>query len=161
MLSIRPVTPDDYVNVSVLLASVFGQANEAQLVAALRDTGAVAIELVAEDEAGLVSHVCLSRLEAPQDWLALAPVSTRIEQQGRGFGSELIRYALDAARQAHWQAVVVVGGPDYYQRFGFVFDGPARLTSPYPAQFTGLYPIAPGTAQASARLVYPQPFAEV
>ncbi len=158
MIEIRTATADDVTDISVLLVSVFRQRNEAQLVKALRSEGSVAAELVAADAQGLVGHVCLSRLMAPQKWLALAPVSVRNEQQGQGIGADLVRHALDAARRAQADAVVVVGDPRYYGRFGFVFDGPSQLTSPYPQQYMGLYPISAGSAMARAALVYPEAF---
>jgi len=161
MPTIRPATEADRTGISVLLVSVFGQPNESNLVTTLREGGDLAVELVAEDAEGLTGHVALSRLRAPEDWLALAPVSVRTENARQGIGSELIRHALDAARQAGFAAVVVVGDPAYYHRFGFVFDGPAELISPYPPQYTGLYPIRPETAAVRAVLAYPEPFASV
>jgi len=160
MLRLRNPTQDDDTPLSVLLVSAFGQANEWTLVQRLRASGYVAEEILAEDDDGPVGHVCLSRFDAPEGWLALGPVAVRTEDQGKGVGSEMIRTALDRARQAGASAVVVVGDPVYYHRFGFVFDGPARLDSPYPAEYTGLYPIAPGTANAAVALGYPPPFAE-
>lgn len=160
MLRLRNPKPDDDTPLSVLLVSTFGQSNEWALVQNLRSSGCVAEEILAEDDDGPVGHVCLSRLDAPEGWLALGPVAVRTEDQGKGVGSELIRYALDRARQAHARAVVVVGDPTYYHRFGFVFDGPAQLQSPYPAEYTGLFPIAAGTATAAVTLAYPVPFAE-
>jgi putative acetyltransferase len=161
MLRLRNPTPDDDTPLSVLLVSAFGQANEWNLVQSLRAADCVAEEIIAEDDDGLVGHVCLSPLDSPEGWLALGPVAVRTEDQGKGVGSELIRYALDRARQLRAKAVVVVGDPTYYHRFGFVFDGPAQLESPYPAEYTGLYPVAPDTAAAVARLAYPAPFAHV
>ena len=161
MIKIRQVTEADHTNISVLVVTVFRQPSESKLITALRDGGHVAVEMVAEDVGGLVGHICLSRLAAPEGWLALAPLSVRTEAQGRGIGAELVRYAADRARQARFKAVVVVGDPDYYHRFGFVFRGPAKLQSPYPPQYTGLYPIAAETAAAQAQLVYPEAFATV
>lgn len=161
MITIRNATPEDATAISVLLVSAFGQPNETRMIDALRREGSVAHELVAEQDGEIVGHICLSHLVRPKGWLALAPVSVRLSLQGRGIGGELIRYSLDEARQHHALAVVVVGDPIYYHRFGFVFDGPAELSSPYPARYTGLYPIAPETAAAREELVYPGPFAEV
>lgn len=160
MLELREPTPADDTALSVLLVSAFGQANEWTLMQRLRARGHVALELLAETVDGPVGHVCMSRLDAPEGWLAMGPVAVRNEDQGKGVGSALIRTALDRARQAHAKAVVVVGDPRYYHRFGFVFDGPARLQSPYPAEYTGLYPLAPETADAAVTLAYPAPFAE-
>lgn len=160
MLRLRHPTSADQTALSILLVSSFGQSNEWNLVQRLRAEGSVAEEILAEDEHGLVGHVCLSRLDAPEGWLALGPVAVRTEDQRKGIGSELIRHALDRARQAHAQAVVVVGDPAYYHRFGFVFGGPATIHTPYPEEYTGLFPIAPGTAKAAVSLAYPAPFAE-
>lgn len=161
MIRIRPATEADHIAISVLVVNVFRQPNESTMIKALRSSGSVAIELVAEEDEGLVGHVCLSWLDAPDGWLTLAPVSVRPQNQKLGVGAELIQHALDWAREATAQAVVVVGDPDYYGRFGFVFDGPAELASPFPKQYTGLLALAPETATIRAALTYPQPFAEV
>lgn len=161
VLNIRPVAPEDDTDISVIVVSAFGQPNEYNLIKQLREDGDVAIELVAETDGAVVGHICLSRLQGPANWLALAPVSVGGSSQNMGFGSELIRYALDAARRAKFDAVVVVGDPDYYSRFGFVFNGPSELVSPYPEQYLGLFPIAAGSAMAQARLVYPRAFDQV
>ncbi len=161
MLSIRPATPQDHTPISVLVVHTFGQKNEHALVEALRGADAVALELVAEKDGEVVGHICFSRLLAPEGWWALAPVCVSHAHQGRGVGGELIRHGLDQARQRRAAAVVVVGDPDYYHRFGFVFEGPAQLVSPYPAQYTGLFPIASEAATAQVALQYPDAFATV
>ncbi|WP_238547924.1 GNAT family N-acetyltransferase [Meridianimarinicoccus roseus] len=158
MLKIRLLSDADETDLSVLLVSTFGQANELMLVRALRQAQRTALELVAVGEDGLVGYICLSRLDAPEGWLALAPVCVRNEDQRKGIGSQLVTYALDQARQRHFAAVVVVGDKNFYSRHGFVFQGPAQLTSPYPSEFTGLFPIRPDTAKAQLTLVYPEPF---
>ncbi|MCV6597808.1 MAG: N-acetyltransferase [Mangrovicoccus sp.] len=161
MISIRPATPDDYLAVSVLVVSAFGQPNEERMIEALRAGGHVACELVAVKDDEVVGYICFSRFNSPEGWVALAPVCVRTPLQGKGIGAELVRYGLDAVRQDQAKAVIVVGGPEYYARFGFVFDGPAKLDTIYPQQFTGIYPIAPETASAEEKLVYPAPFEEV
>ena len=161
MITIRNATDEDATAISILLVGAFGQPNESRLISGLRTEGSMAHELVAERDQEIVGHISLSRLSHPEGWLALAPVSVRGQHQGQGIGGELVRYGLDQARQNHAKAVVVVGDPIYYHRFGFVFDGPAELNSPYPTQYTGLYPIAPETAAARADLIYPRPFEDV
>ncbi|QIE41086.1 N-acetyltransferase [Rhodobacteraceae bacterium SC52] len=161
MLKIRPLHSDDKTDLSVLLISTFDQPNELNLVRALREQDKCALELVAVDDTGLVGYICLSKLDAPQGWLALAPMCVRNENQGTGVGREMVLYALDQARQMHFDAVVVVGHPDYYKRHGFVFGGPVHLSSPYPEDYTGLYLIHPGITETEHRLVYPEPFDNV
>ncbi|QDY68449.1 GNAT family N-acetyltransferase [Qingshengfaniella alkalisoli] len=161
MLKIRHATPEDFTAISVVAVSAFEQPNEARLMSDLRDGGHVAIEMVASDEDMVVGCVMLSRLELPQEWLTLAPLCIIPSRQRQGIGAELVRYALDEARRQEFDAVVVVGDPDYYVRFGFEFDGFAQLFSPYPPQYTGLYPIDPQTSLTRAELLYPAPFLEV
>ncbi|OSP54157.1 GNAT family N-acetyltransferase [Pseudoruegeria sp. SK021] len=161
MLRIRRVTNDDFTNISVLVVNAFGQPNESRLITALRTTGAMAIELVAEDDEGMVGHLAMSRFDSPENWVALAPISVRPESQGIGVGRSLVRYALDEARRSKFDAVVVVGSPGYYGKMGFVFNGPAKLSSPYPQEYTGFYPLSPKVAMTSASLSYPQPFSDV
>lgn len=156
--TIRPATPQDDTGLSVLLVSAFGQPNEWHLVQALRAQDKVAVDLLAEDPDGPVGHVCLAPLEAPEGWLALAPLCVRNEDRGRGIGTALVKQALDRARQQGFAAVVVVGDPAYYGRLGFTFSGGGDLGSPYPAQYTGLYLLRPGTPTRAQRLVYPAAF---
>ena len=158
MLTIRDAVPEDFTEISVLLVSAFDQTTESELVRALRDNDDIAFELVAIEDGEIHGHVCLSRMGTPDGWLTLAPLAVRVQNQNKGIGRELVRFALDRARQQSEQAVVVVGDPAYYGRLGFVFGGPAHLESPYPAQYTGLYPISPKAASARATLTYPDPF---
>ena len=64
---------------------------------------------------------------------ALAPVAVRPDRQGQGVGSLLIRTGLDRCRGLRVDAVVVLGNPDYYGRFGFS----ARLAEALDAPFSG------------------------
>jgi putative acetyltransferase len=49
----------------------------------------------------------------------LAPVGVLPRYQGKGVGSRLIRAGLVACREAGYDAVALLGEPDYYTRFGF------------------------------------------
>src|SRR5512134_1693331 len=49
----------------------------------------------------------------------LAPMAVRPEHQRSGIGGQLIRAGLDACRGNGYSAVVVLGHPEYYPRFGF------------------------------------------
>lgn len=92
-----------------------------------RDDDAV-IELVADRGAGVVGHVLLSRLNAPFRGLALAPLAVAAPWRRQGVGAALVHRALADARAEAWQAVLVLGDPAYYGRFGF--DATA-VDSPY------------------------------
>ena len=49
----------------------------------------------------------------------LAPVGVLPENQNEGVGSSLIQRGLEECREAGVNAVVVLGDPGYYSRFGF------------------------------------------
>jgi putative acetyltransferase len=51
--------------------------------------------------------------------MGLAPVAVLPEFQRQGIGSELVRRGLTACRDIGYEAVVVLGHPDFYPRFGF------------------------------------------
>lgn len=52
--------------------------------------------------------------------LGLAPVSVRPDRQGAGIGTRLIEASLEWLREEGYAAVVLVGHPSYYPRFGFI-----------------------------------------
>jgi putative acetyltransferase len=101
----------------------FGAAGEANLVEALRRAAAIAVSLVAELDDGLVGHVLFSPIaverSAATRVAGLAPMAVLPAMQRRGIGSRLVREGLNRCGTAGIGAVVVVGHPAYYARFGF------------------------------------------
>jgi putative acetyltransferase len=95
---------------------------EAALIAALRTDGDVVVEMAAEEEAEITGHVMFSRMASDPPLCqiaALAPVAVRIDRQNGGIGDALIRAGLAACRETGIKAVIVLGDPSYYGRFGF------------------------------------------
>jgi len=66
-----------------------------------------------------------------------------------GIGSTLIRSGLAGCRELGYGAVVVLGHPDYYPRFGFTPADPARLRCVYdiPAEAFMILELQPGYLQ--------------
>lgn len=101
---------------------------EAGLVEELRRDGDLVAELtfVAEDTAHhVVGHVAMSRatLDGRRgEVVGLGPIGVHPDHQGAGVGSALMHAALGAADALGLRAVVLLGHPTYYPRFGF---GPA------------------------------------
>ncbi|GLK65916.1 hypothetical protein GCM10017635_33930 [Paracoccus kondratievae] len=122
---IRPEMRHDHMAITALLDRAFGGPDEGRLVDELRAYGDLALSLVAEAEGTIIGHIALSPIAAEAPALALAPLAIHPAVQSRGIGSALIRAAI-AAYADH--AIVVLGDPAYYGRFGFV---PADLDSPY------------------------------
>lgn len=103
----------------------FPTSLEARLVERLWAANAVLASVVAVEDDLVVGHALFSmaRLEVPSGEVtvgALGPVGVLPEWQGRGVGGKLIRFGLDACRDAGMPGVIVLGHPDYYPRFGFV-----------------------------------------
>jgi len=119
---IRRESAADRAAVHALNSAAFGQAAEADLVDALRDEAGV-ISLVAEVEGRVVGHILFSPVTlAGHESLAiagLAPMAVTPDRQRQGVGSALVRTGLDQCRRSGFGAVVVLGHPAYYPRFGF------------------------------------------
>lgn len=93
-----------------------------------------AIALIARDGEGrLVGTVRLWHVEAGgKRAILLGPLAVDPSFQGGGVGSALMRAALDAARAGGHGAVLLMGDPEYYGRFGFSAAKTARLAMPGP-----------------------------
>jgi len=83
------------------------------------------LELVAVKGKVVVGHVlgARGRLGSP-GVVAVAPLCVSPDWQHQGIGSALMTELLDRAEQQRWPAVVVLGNPAYYGRFGFQPAGP-------------------------------------
>jgi putative acetyltransferase len=156
---VRPAVPRDHPKIPPLVEAAFGRHDEALLVQELRADGDIALEFVATDRDELIGHVVLSRLAAPEGCLVLAPVSVDPERQRKGVGSTLIRIALEAAEDAGWTAVFVLGDPRYYRRFGFETDEAEGFDSPYPIEDTSVIVFDEAAFhEVAPDLVYPDAF---
>lgn len=101
----------------------FESPTEADLADVLRARAEEVISLVAEEEGDVVGHILFSPVTfpgtAPLRAMALAPMAVRPARQRVGIGSALVRRGLEECRRRGVAAVVVVGHPEYYPRFGF------------------------------------------
>jgi putative acetyltransferase len=107
----------------------FAGPDEANMVDSLRKRDAFILSMVATDNDQVVAHVLFTEAivtEADSQFkaLGLGPMAVLPSYQRRGIGSELLRSGLAECRQLGYDAVVVIGHPEYYPKFGFV---PAKL----------------------------------
>lgn len=120
---IREETGRDHDAVRALNLAAFDSAAEADLVDALRDRASPAISLVAEHEGDIVGHILFTPVEIDPGGalraLGLAPMAVAPEYQNRGIGSELVRHGIGWCRGLAFDAIIVIGHPAFYPRFGF------------------------------------------
>ncbi len=123
-MHIRPETPADRATVRAVNEAAFGTRAEADLVEALHRKDIPLISLVAEVEGMVVGHILFSPVSlaghAHMNFMGLAPMAITPDYQRRGIGSALVRQGLTHCKDLGCCAVVVVGHPEYYPRFGFV-----------------------------------------
>jgi putative acetyltransferase len=149
MTGLREERFDDHAAVRAVVAAAFGRPDEAALVDRLREDGAVALSLVAEEAGEVVGHLLFTPLPlvGPERTIAaaaLAPLSVAPGRQGRGIGSALVREGLARLAGRGVPAVVVLGHPGYYPRFGFRPDLAARLVAPFSGDALMALELAPG-----------------
>jgi putative acetyltransferase len=134
---IRHEVDSDVSGVRRVHLAAFPGDGEAGLVDALRENGHLPVSIVAEEDVGIVGHIAFSPVTVDGLDVAavgLAPVAVMPEFQKQGIGSELIRAGLQACREAGFRIVVVLGEPDFYQRFGFQPAHLAGLENEYQAR---------------------------
>lgn len=124
-LRIRRERPDDAPAIEQLLQAAFDGPLEARIVAALRRSGAPWISLVAECDGDIVGQLVLSAVSIPvvgdsdARVAGLGPMAVRPDRQNQRIGSQLIEAALAQGWVEQFDAIVVLGHPNYYPRFGF------------------------------------------
>ena len=162
---IRVEQPGDIPHIRDILAHAFGQRAEADLVDQLRADGDSLISLVAVGERGeLVGHILFSRLPIEgakgrvTEAAALAPLAVRPEHQRKGIGSALTKAGIRACTARGLAAIIVVGDPTFYQRFGFSAETARGLRSPYPGAAFMALELKPGALRAKGTVRYAAAF---
>jgi putative acetyltransferase len=120
---IRDEEQKDWPAVRTVNMSAFGRPDEANLVDVLRDQVSPILSLVAESKGAIVGHIMFSPVSLTGHptlrIMGLAPMAIAPEHQRKGIGTALVRAGLERCKQLGFGAVVVLGHPDYYPRFGF------------------------------------------
>lgn len=154
--------------VHAIQEAAFARADEADLVDALCCEGVVLVSLVAEllkqGKTLAVGHILFTRMGIESvsgvvPAVALAPVAVLPEHQGQGIGSRLIRYGLETLARQGERIVLVLGHPEYYQRFGFSPAKARHLESPFPPDAYMALELAPGALDGiEGKVRYPAAF---
>ena len=183
-ITIRPERPEDIDAISRVTAAAFGRDLEARIVTRTRasDNFVPELSLIAEENGEIVGHVMVSYatlMPHPSGWgrepsaseeqpkprriLILGPISVDPPRQNDGIGGALMRRAIEVADAMGEPAIVLVGHPTYYPRFGFESARALGIEPPSPE-----IPDAPWMARKLShydpsfrgRVVSPPPFAD-
>ena len=165
---VRAETAKDYDAIDQLTRSAFNGEAEVRLIHALRQHSQDGFALVAEQHGKIVGHILFSHASlntCPHSRLmALAPMAVTNVLQHQGIGSALVRAGLELCRQRGATAVVVLGHPGYYPRFGFRPASRFNIRCPWqvPDNAFMLLPLNPAALQSlSGQVVYNPAFAEL
>lgn len=122
-LLIRPEQESDWTAVHGVNAAAFERPAEADLVDAVREQCFPIVSLVAEREDRIVGHILFSPVtldnHADAVIMGLGPLAVAPACQHQGIGSALVHVGLKECRELDAGAVIVLGHPLYYPRFGF------------------------------------------
>ncbi|HEY4190944.1 MAG TPA: N-acetyltransferase [Candidatus Limnocylindrales bacterium] len=138
-VSIRLEVRGDAAGIRAVELAAFSGPEEADIVDRIRDDAPDGWRsLVAADPSGcIVGHLLMTPCPVQDDdgellatVLAIGPVAVDPEVQGRGVGSALMAAAMSLAVARVVPALVLLGHPSYYPRFGFESARGAGLEPP-------------------------------
>lgn len=146
-VNLRSEQKNDIHQINDVILSAFrnhphSNQKEHLLVSALREQDALSVSLVAEYNGKIVGHIAFSEVTIdgePCQWYGLAPVSVIPQFQNRGIGSKLIQEGLNRIKKLGANGCVLLGEPEYYNRFGFHEIGGLILEGVPPEYFLGLH----------------------
>lgn len=93
------------------------------------------LALVAREDDEMVGTVRLWNINAGgRPALLLGPLAVPPDARGKGVGIDLMHSALTRAEGFGHRAVILVGDPEYYERFGFTADRTTGLFMPGPVE---------------------------
>ena len=168
-MEIRYEKPGDISAIHRVNEAAFETGAESDLVDALRDKKAHIISMVAEKENRIIGHILFSPVTLTAEGsevtlLGLAPMAVLPGYQKQGIGSKLVDNGLEESRRKGYPAVVVLGHPDYYPRFGFVPSRKYSITSEYdvPPEVFMIIELQPGILAGKSGIAkYHEAFAEL
>lgn len=152
MLVIRPQVDADRAAVQSLIGAAFCRPDRDDVPPVevglnqelLRDPSLAAeLTLVAEVDGSVVGQVTSSYgalasssgepKTSPLPVVGVGPVSVSPDRQGTGIGTALMRALVTAAEAAGEPALVLLGEPEFYRRFGFIAASEVGMIAPDPA----------------------------
>ncbi len=137
-MNIRKEKDSDKEKIWKVNVESFETEAEANLVNALRDSKIPFISLIAEEDEEIVGHILFTPVELIGDdsglkLMGLAPMAVLPKFQKKGIGSQLVKTGKEKCSTQGYDAIVVLGHPEYYPKFGFVPSVKYGIKSEYDA----------------------------
>jgi len=136
MISIRHERTSDIDAREALLDEAFGEARYRKSSERLREDRlpAEGLAFIAADGRRVVGTARLWNVACGNgsSALLLGPVAVATDCRGEGIGAALVRRALREARRLGYGSILLVGDPEYYNRFGFSSEKTGALWMPGP-----------------------------
>lgn len=131
-ITLRPEQPEDYRETEHLTREAFWNlfrpgCDEHYLLHVMRSDPSFIPELdfVAVKDGRILGNIVYAKgrvtdkAGGSHEVITFGPVSVLPDAQKSGIGASLILHTLDLARKLGYRAVIILGHPDYYPRFGF------------------------------------------
>ncbi|WP_218938243.1 GNAT family N-acetyltransferase [Parashewanella tropica] len=126
-VSVRPENSNDSKAINKVISAAFdhhphSNQKEQCIVSQLRDNSALDVSLVAVYEGVIIGHIAFSKVKINGNecsWYGLGPVAVSPVYQNYGVGSKLIKEGIKAIIEKGAEGCVLLGEPEYYERFGF------------------------------------------
>ncbi|RST87976.1 N-acetyltransferase [Aquibium carbonis] len=134
-------------------AEAFGPGRFARAAYKIREGGPHerALSFVATHGGRVIATVRLTRITVGGGCsLLLGPLAVRPSHKDLGIGRKLVNIAIDAAREAGWPSVILVGDEPYYGPLGFRQVPLGQIAMPRPVDYRRLliHELQPGALDA-------------
>lgn len=131
-MQIRDERPASHAEIRHLLDQAFAGEPVGQLVDDLRLEQDLSLSLVAEEAGRVIGHIGFSPIAiapCPICAFQLSPLAVAEAHRRQGVGAALVLAGIARCRELGGDAILVLGDPHYYSRFGFEAKTAAHLRS--------------------------------
>lgn len=125
----------DPAKVEALLDDAFGSDRHARTAYRLRTKShaITALSYACVDDGRLIGSIqCWPVRIGDYPIILVGPVAVASDRQGQGIGHRLMHAMLEASAKIGEPVMVMIGDPEYYERFGFSAEATAGWTLPGP-----------------------------
>jgi len=134
-ITYRPERPDDASLIAALLDRAFGPGRHAKAADRLREGNVVipGLSVTAWEDRRLAGSVRMWPVTiGGEPVVFLGPIAVEADLRKHRIGQTLVEMACEAAAEAGWRAVLLVGDAPYFERVGFEAEPAKAVVMPGP-----------------------------